>query len=63
VDEDTLALYGMALDRLGQFCLSQSRLTEAEVAFRQAAAISRQIHGDRGEQTLVILNSLASVLR
>jgi hypothetical protein len=53
----------MALDRLGQFCLSQSRLTEAEVAFRQAAAISRQIHGDTGEQTLVILNSLASVLR
>ena len=63
VDEDTLALYGMALDQLGQFCLSQGRLTEAEVAFRQAATISSKIHGDQGDQTLVVLNSLASVLR
>lgn len=62
VDEDTLALYGMTLDQLGQFCLKQGRLTEAEVAFRQAATVARQIHGDQGDQTLVVLNSLASVL-
>lgn len=62
VDEDTMALYGLALDQLGQFCLSQGRLTEAEVAFSQALALSRTIHGVHGEQTLVITNSLASVL-
>jgi hypothetical protein len=63
VDEDTLGLYGMCLDQLGQFCLSQGRLTEAEVAFRQAAAVASKVHGEHGEQTLVVLNSLASVLR
>jgi hypothetical protein len=63
VDEDTLALYGMALDHLGQFCLGQGLLTEAAAAFKQAVTVSRKIHGDLGEQTLVLLNSLASVLR
>ncbi len=46
---------------LGQTDTGHSQLSSQRT---QVKIVSRQIHGDdRGEQTLVILNSLASVLR
>ena len=61
--EDTLALYGLALDRRAQFLLGRGRLEEAEAGFKSAVEVSRRVHGDQHEQTLVIRNSLATVLR
>ena len=61
--EDTLALYGLALDRRAQFLLGRGRLEEAEAGFNSAVEVSRRVHGDQHEQTLVIRNSLATVLR
>lgn len=60
--EDTLALYGLSLDRRAQFLLGRGRLAEAEAEFNSAVEISRQVHGEKHEQTLVIQNSLATVL-
>ena len=61
--EDTRALYGLCLDKKAQFHLGQGRLEEAESGFRAAVVLSTRIHGEEHEQTLVINNSLASVLR
>ena len=61
--EDTLALYGLCLDKSAQFYLGQGRLEQAESGFRSAVLLSSRIHGEEHEQTLVINNSLASVLR
>jgi len=60
--EDTLALYGLSLDQQGQFLLGQSRLAESEACFAAAVKISTRLHGDNHEQTLVIENSLATVI-
>ena len=46
-----------------QFLLGRGRLEEAESAFSAAVGVARRVHGDQGEQTLVIQNSLATVLR
>jgi len=62
VDEDTLALYGLVLDRKGQFLLARGRLEEAKLSFLAAVQVSGQVHGERHDQTLVIKNSLATVL-
>eukprot|EP00092_Neocalanus_flemingeri_P006783 GFUD01007326.1.p1 GENE.GFUD01007326.1~~GFUD01007326.1.p1 ORF type:complete len:361 (+),score=138.79 GFUD01007326.1:47-1129(+) len=62
VDEDTLALYGMALDLQAQFFMAGGRLKEAETAWREAVLVATKLHGVEGEQVLVVTNSLATVL-
>ena len=62
VDEDTLGLAGMVLDQRAQFLLQQDRLAEAEMAWREAVKIAEQLHGEEGEQVLVVKNSLAALL-
>ena len=56
------ALLGMALDLQAQFYLSINRLTEAETLWREAVSVGRQLHGDTGDQVLVVTNSLATVI-
>jgi len=63
VSEDTLALYGLVLDRKGQFLLAHGRLEEAKLSFAAAVQVSDQVHGERHDQTLVVKNSLSTVLR
>lgn len=60
--EDTLGLTGMVLDEWAQFLLSRNRLEEAEVAWREAVRVSILLHGQEGEQSLVVTNSLATLL-
>ena len=62
VDEDTLGLAGMVLDQRAQFLLQQNRLAEAEMAWREAVKVAEQLHGEEGEQALVVKNSLATLL-
>lgn len=62
VDEDTLALYGMALDQQAQLFMAGNRLREAEKSFREAVLVATKLHGEKGEQVLVVTNSLATVL-
>ena len=62
VDEDTLGLAGMVLDQRAQFLLQQDRLSEAEMTWREAVKVAEQLHGEEGEQTLVVKNSLATLL-
>jgi len=62
VDEDTLALYGMALDQQAQFHVGVGKLKEAETAWREAVEVATRLHGEEGEQVLVVTNSLATVL-
>ena len=62
VDEDSLGLAGMVLDQRAQFLLQQDRLSEAEMAWREAVKVAEQLHGEEGEQTLVVKNSLATLL-
>ena len=52
-DEDTLALYGMALDLQAQFFVAAGRLKEAENAWREAVVVATKLHGEEGEQVLV----------
>ena len=61
-DEDTKALLGIALDMQGQFLLSQGRFKEAELCWREAGDVARQVLGEEEEQVLVVTNSLATVL-
>jgi len=61
-DADTLGLAGLVLDQRAQFLLQQDRLEEAEVAWREAVRVAVQLHGEEGEQTLVVTNSLATLL-
>jgi len=63
VDEDTLALYGMALDQQAQVLMAGDKLKEAEKLFREAVMVATKLHGEKGEQVLVVTNSLATVLR
>ena len=60
--EDTLGLAGLVLDQRAQFLLAQDRLAEAEAAWREAVRVAEQLHGPEGEQSLVVTNSLASLL-
>ena len=62
VDEDTLGLAGMVLDQRAQFLLQHDRLAEAEMAWREAVKVAEQLHGEEGEQALVVKNSLATLL-
>jgi len=62
VDEDTLALYGMALDQQAQVLMAGDKLKEAEKLFREAVMVATKLHGEKGEQVLVVTNSLATVL-
>ena len=62
VDEDTLALYGLSLDRFAQFLASQNRLSEAESMYETGVEVAKEVLGCNHEQTLVIQNSLATVL-
>ena len=62
VDEDTLGLAGMVLDQRAQFLLQQDRLAEAELAWKEAVRVAEQLHGEEGEQALVVKNSLATLL-
>jgi len=62
VDEDTLALYGMALDQQAQLLMAGDKLKEAEKLFREAVTVAIKVYGERQEQVLVVTNSLASVL-
>jgi len=57
-----LALYGMSLDMLAQFYLSINKLSEAENLWREAVKIGTAVHGENGEQVLVVTNSLATVI-
>ena len=63
MDEDTLALYGMALDQQAQVLMAGDKLKEAEKLFREAVMVATKLHGENGEQVLVVTNSLATVLR
>ena len=63
MDEDTLALYGMALDQQAQVLMAGDKLKEAEKLFREAVMVATKLHGEKGEQVLVVTNSLATVLR
>jgi len=63
VDEDTLALYGMALDQQAQVLMAGDKLKEAERLFREAVTVAIKVYGEKQEQVLVVTNSLASVLR
>lgn len=60
--EDTLALYGLSLDKQGQFLLNRGRLQGAENCFSAAVKVSTRLHGENDQQTLVVRNSLATVL-
>ena len=62
VDEDTLALYGMALDQQAQFLMAVGKLKEAETAWREAVLVATKLHGEEREQVLVVTNYLATVL-
>ena len=63
VDEDTLALYGMALDQQAQVLMAGDKLKLAESLFREAVTVAIKVYGEKQEQVLVVTNSLASVLR
>ena len=43
--------------------MGRGRLEEAESAFNTAVGVAKKVYGPDGEQTLVIRNSLATVLR
>ena len=58
-----MAVYGLALDKQGQFLLSRGHLQEAKECFSAAVDVSMQLQGETHEQTLVVQNSLATVLR
>jgi len=62
VDEDTLALFGMALDQYAQMLMADNKLREAELLFKEAVTVAKTVYGESGEQVLVVSNSLASVL-
>ena len=53
----------MSLDHYAQFCMSRNSLKEAERLFEEAVVVAKKLHGMTGEQTLVVTNSLATVLR
>merc|ERR1719320_2025556 len=55
VEEDTLALYGMALDQQAQVLMAGDKLKEA-------VTVANRVYGEKQEQVLVVTNSLASVL-
>jgi len=57
-----LALYGLSLDKQGQFLLGRGRLQEAENSFNSAVKVSTRLLGEDDQQTLVVRNSLATVL-
>ena len=61
-DEDTVALLGISLDLLGQFCLAQANYGEAEKCWREAGEVARKVLGEEEDQVLVVTNSLATVL-
>ena len=56
------ALYGMSLDLLAQFYLASNRLKEAESLWVEAVKCGRLVHGEEGDQVLVVSNSLATVI-
>ena len=58
----TSALYGMALDVLAQLYLGAGRLREAEHLWAEAVKVGRAVHGEAGDQVLVVTNSLATVI-
>jgi len=52
----------MALDQQAQFLMAVGKLKEAETAWREAVLVATKLHGEEGEQVLVVTNSLATVL-
>ena len=61
-DEDSLALLGISLDMMGQFCLAQANYAEAEKCWREAGQVARRVLGEEEDQVLVVTNSLATLL-
>ena len=53
----------MCLDLKAQFLMDKKNFVEAENLFREAIKVATLIHGSKGEQVLVVSNSLATVLR
>ena len=45
-----------------QFLLARNRMEEAELAWREAVSVAVLLHGAEGEQSLVVRNSLATVM-
>jgi len=62
VDEDTMALYGISMERFAQFLVSRNRLQEAETLYKKGFEVAKNLLGEEHDQTLVIQNSLASVV-
>ena len=62
VEEDTLALYGMALDKQAQVLMAGVKPKETENIFREAVTVAIKVYGEKQEHVLVVTNSLASVL-
>lgn len=62
LDQDSLGLLGLVLDQQAQFLLARDRLGTAEVTWREAVEVAIRLHGEEGEQTLVVQNSLASLM-
>ena len=62
VEEDTLALYGMALDKQAQVLMAGVKPKMPENIFREAVTVAIKVYGEKQEHVLVGTNSLASVL-
>ena len=56
------ALVVLALDNLGALLLTQDKLQEAEVVYRQALAMQQRLSGRRSSEVAVALYNLARVL-
>jgi len=57
-----MALYGISMERFAQFLVSRNRLQEAEALYKKGFEVAKNLLGEEHDQTLVIQNSLASVL-
>ncbi|XP_074654600.1 tetratricopeptide repeat protein 19, mitochondrial-like [Tubulanus polymorphus] len=60
-DDDTLALWGLCVDSYARFLVWTRDFAKSRELFEKALELSVKLRGSTHEQTLVILNSLATV--
>nr|CAG4635470.1 EOG090X06TI [Artemia franciscana] len=61
-DEDTLLLTGLCLDWYARYLMGHMKLDEASANFQKAFELCSKVHGLQHDQSLVLLNDMASVL-
>ncbi|XP_064458425.1 tetratricopeptide repeat protein 19, mitochondrial-like isoform X2 [Ornithodoros turicata] len=60
-EQDTLLLWAMSMDAYGKHHMKHDRLKEARICFEEALTVCEQVNGKLHDQTLVLLNDVATV--